>query len=404
MRRFVFHAYAQRIIFCFSKSASLLAIICLLFIGNSCKDNVEPSPTTTLVESSISVEEAESWFNQTQKLSNAAARTSGQGIEREALWDFARHVKNKKQREGVLVPIRFKNKKRLALRVNDPEAPSKLWIKEQAVVFKNKKGDPEIYILQFASLDPRKVSLGISDFNGWVTCTTYDGEPLWGQKWKNGQLIRELSVAPKNARLAYCHQEDMGYDTYSVNDEGIFEITHHFDYQWVDCDGGGGGSDGGGGNGGGGGGSGSGSGDASAPGDYVEEAVASFYIINKLKKPCFVSAYSSIKNNSQSLNRVQSIFNNFNSSIIYSFAIDEYYDNSSGVKEATGKHENGTIYLNDYSLEYSSQEMVVATIIHEMLHVHILTLGADDHNTMSAQYVQPFAEAIEEHISEPESV
>lgn len=369
-------------------------------IRNSCKDNLEPSPTTTPVESKISIEEAKKWFNQAQSFGNAAARTSGQSIEREALWDFARHVKNKKNREGVLIPLRFKDKKRLAIRVKDSEAPSKLWIKEQAVVFKNKKGDPEIYILQIASLDPRKVSLGMTDFDGWVICTTYEGKPLWGQKWKDGEVVRKLDVTPKNARMAYCHQEDMGYDTYGVNEAGEFEITHHLDYQWVDCgDGGGGGGGGSGGSGGGGGGGGNGggsggSGDAPAPGDYVEEAVASFYIINKLKKPCFISAYSSIKNNSQSLNRIQAIFSNFNSSIIYSFTIDEVYDNYSNIKTAPGRHDNGTIYLNDYSLEYSSQEMIVATILHEMLHVHILSTGDADHDTMASQYVQLFAEAM----------
>ena len=107
MQRFTFYPYFQNNNSCFSKFTSLLTIMCLLFIGNSCKDNLEPSPTTTPVESKISIEEAKKWFNQAQSFGNAGARTSGQGIERETLWDFARHVKSKKNREGVLIPLRF---------------------------------------------------------------------------------------------------------------------------------------------------------------------------------------------------------------------------------------------------------------------------------------------------------
>ncbi len=139
---------------------NFLIFLILLLTHNSCKEHQETVPLNLSINSGISIDEAKNWFINSQNSLENNARISDSEIEREIQWDFARHVKNKKNREGVIVPIRFKKNMRLALTVQDPEAKAPLWIQERALIFKDKKGKPTIYILQFASLNSNNQQYG----------------------------------------------------------------------------------------------------------------------------------------------------------------------------------------------------------------------------------------------------
>lgn len=269
-------------------------------------------------------------------------------------------------------------------------------IGDKDFISKNKESLPELYRRKH-----------IPGFNGVIFGYDMDYKYLDGYNFKDGKRTMEPAYIrtrtpsskddPAKGRITSTLRVqdedevecwDRYWDTYTygcgcwtsseylytyciVNDNGG---GGDFDPDWVPPGGAGGGS----------------SSNTTSPSDF------SAYVTNLLTTPCFNMIWNTIASATFN-NIVQEILYEFNSSANLAFVLKEQSltgnsQTGQAVLKANGTYE---VTLNSWALRDASQEAILATIFHEVLHVYINSTAQYDHQVMALKYTAMIAAAIE---------
>jgi hypothetical protein len=239
----------------------------LLSFPLSCQHPADIPAPELPVDTSISIEEAKSWFEQ-QYGTNFS--TNSRIIKTETktpLWNFAKEGKFKKGSPIVIVPLAYEKGTNLAAIFDDSgqkDIPED-WQRghtliRKLVIFKNKEGDNKAVIMyvvpsqKYKEKNPKGVTG--NNFTGMILFKDYDEEDIFLEGWRmeNGEVLdvfgSQSSGKSKknNGRVMNCYFVTYGHweqvnssRTLRINGEVRILWQWVVDYTSYHCSGGGGG-------------------------------------------------------------------------------------------------------------------------------------------------------------------
>jgi hypothetical protein len=145
-------------------------------------------------------------------------------------------------------------------------------------------------------------------------------------------------------------------------------------------------------------------------GGELEDPAPTYTIINAVIDPCMAAQVDKAVNNDFKNKITNLIWDAFGESEIYNIVIDDYDEQNPSLDGSvqygvSGDVVNFYITLNSGVLASASQEYIMATIFHELLHAYLGYLNIDalnnsaDHENMVNNYLGLLSEALMEHFS-----
>lgn len=209
----------------------------------------------------VTIAEAEEWFNKSYRLKYASSRIIADdkpGYKRNAKWNSAKSMKDNKKQDYVWVPIDYDTTARPCIVTWDEKTAYRkkmakqfaLPIMEGLIVVKE-KGKMKAFLAQIA-YDPIAAryngnQISKKDFTGWLMRCDWEDTLIDGEQYKKGEKIAAFDgvVGTKNGRTAQCRVVEVSYQTVEVSSCGPncteITVTLHRSLQLV-CDGTGGGA------------------------------------------------------------------------------------------------------------------------------------------------------------------
>lgn len=225
-------------------------IFLLLFLPLSCRQTTELPLPEIPVDTSISIEEAKTWFEKTYGNALTPNARTAKNDNKKPVWRIAKESKFKKGDPFVVVPLLYENQTKLAAvfdNTGQTDKPEE-WQQDHTlirklIVFKNKKGENKAVVMyvvpsqQYKRENPQ--SAKDENFTGILLFKDYDDEDklLEGWRMENGQVTDvfggESSGKPKkNGRVMDCFLISYGHWKFVPN--ARISVEAFGTYVWVE--------------------------------------------------------------------------------------------------------------------------------------------------------------------------